>query len=198
MQTHFMNRPRARSAAGRPADRSSARSPTTAFRGSSARPAAKKRGTCFDQQEYVDQIFMNSDTTIGVLSGIPYSLGADGTGTGGFAALSNEDVIAGAKELEAKFPNRMLTHCMVMPNDRLDLQLAMMERNAGTYDNWKTYPPWSPNAGQRLLARPGRRPADDPEGARPQHADLLRVTRASRSTASARRTPTRRTLAQRP
>ena len=49
-------------------------------------------------------------------------------------------------ELEAAFPKRMLTHCMVMPNDRMDLQLAMMERNAGTYDNWKTYPPWSPNA----------------------------------------------------
>ena len=44
---------------------------------------------------------MNSDTTIGVLSGISYSLGADGTGTGGFAALSNEDLIAGAMELEA-------------------------------------------------------------------------------------------------
>ena len=44
------------------------------------------------------------------------------------------------------FPKRLLTHCMVMPNDRLDIQLAMMERNAGTYDNWKTYPPWSPQS----------------------------------------------------
>jgi predicted TIM-barrel fold metal-dependent hydrolase len=103
-------------------------------------------GACYDQQEYIDQIFMGSDTTIGVLSGISYSVGPDGTGTGGFAALSNEDLIAGAQELEAAYPRRMLTHCMVMPNDRLELQLPMMQRNAGTYDNWKTYPPWSPNA----------------------------------------------------
>jgi predicted TIM-barrel fold metal-dependent hydrolase len=89
---------------------------------------------------------MGSDTTIGVLSGISYSVGADGTGTGGFAALSNEDLLDGAKWLSAKYPRRMMTHCMVMPNDRIDIQLAMMERNAGTYDNWKTYPPWGPNA----------------------------------------------------
>ena len=57
-----------------------------AIRGSSARPAAtQQRGACYDQQEYIDQIFMGSDTTIGVLSGISYSLGADGTNTGGFA-----------------------------------------------------------------------------------------------------------------
>jgi predicted TIM-barrel fold metal-dependent hydrolase len=105
----------------------------------------KERFTCYEQQEYVDQIFMNSDTTISVLSGTPYSLGADGTNAGGFAVLSNEEVLAAAKELEASFPNRVLTQCMVMPNDRIDLQLAMMERNAGKYDNWNTCPPWSPN-----------------------------------------------------
>ena len=26
------------------------------------------------------------------------------------------------------FPGRMLSHCMVMPNDRINEQLAMMER----------------------------------------------------------------------
>jgi predicted TIM-barrel fold metal-dependent hydrolase len=95
---------------------------------------------------YADQIFMNSDTTIGVLSGVPYSLGADGTNTGGFALLSNEEVLAAAMELDAAFPNRMLTQCSVMPNDRVDLQLEMMERNAGKFDNWNTSPPWSPGA----------------------------------------------------
>jgi predicted TIM-barrel fold metal-dependent hydrolase len=101
---------------------------------------------CYDQQEYVDQIFMGSDTTIGVLSGISYSLAADGSDNA-LAVLTNTDLLAGAQELEMAYPRRMLTHCMVMPNDRLDVQLAMMERNAGTYDNWKTYPPWSPQQG---------------------------------------------------
>jgi predicted TIM-barrel fold metal-dependent hydrolase len=99
---------------------------------------------CLDRKEYADQFFMNSDTTIGVLSGISYSLGTNGMGSGGIVALSNEDLLDGAKTLVSKYPKRMLTHCMVMPNDRIDIQLAMMERNAGTYDNWKTYPPWAP------------------------------------------------------
>jgi predicted TIM-barrel fold metal-dependent hydrolase len=109
------------------------------------RTAGCSASACFDRKEYVDQIYMGSDTTIGVLSGISYSLGADGTGTGGFAALSNEDLLDGATYLRGMFPGRMLTHCMVMPNDRIDIQLAMMERNASTYDNWKTYPPWDPS-----------------------------------------------------
>jgi predicted TIM-barrel fold metal-dependent hydrolase len=100
--------------------------------------------SCLDRKEYLDQFFMGSDTTIGVLSGISYSLGANGMGSGGVVALSNEDLLDGAKFLAGKYPKRMLTHCMVMPNDRIEIQLAMMERNAGTYDNWKTYPPWSP------------------------------------------------------
>jgi hypothetical protein len=118
----------------------------------------------FDRTEYVNQIYMGSDTTIGVLSGISYSVGANGMGTGGFAALSNEDLLTGATWLRDKFPGRMLTHCMIMPNDRIDIQLAMMERNAGTYDNWKTYPPWSPmsNGGYWLDGK------DDPTMAGPR------------------------------
>jgi hypothetical protein len=95
---------------------------------------------CYDRMEYVNQIFMGSDTTIGVLSGISYSLG-------GIAVLSNEDLLDGAMKLEAAFPGRMLTHCMVMPNDRKQLQFDMMDMNANSYSNWKTYPPWAPGGG---------------------------------------------------
>jgi uncharacterized protein len=102
-------------------------------------------GGCYDRIEYIDQILMGSDTTIGVLSGISYSVGADGTE--GFAVLNNEDLLDGAMKLQADFPGRILTHAMVMPNDRIDVQLAMMDRTAGTYTNWKTYPPWSPATG---------------------------------------------------
>lgn len=102
-------------------------------------------GGCYDRLEYVDQIMMGSDTTIGVLSGISYSVGPDGTE--GFAVLNNEDLLDGAMKLAQQFPGRILTHAMVMPNDRIDVQMAMMERTAGTYTNWKTYPPWSPSPG---------------------------------------------------
>jgi predicted TIM-barrel fold metal-dependent hydrolase len=102
---------------------------------------------CYDRTEFVNQMFLGSDTTICVLSGISYSLGDGGMGVGGFAALSNEDLIDGANFLDGMFPGRMLTHAMVMPNDRIDIQLAMMDRLATQYTNWKTYPPWSPTAG---------------------------------------------------
>jgi predicted TIM-barrel fold metal-dependent hydrolase len=100
---------------------------------------------CYDRMEYVNQIFMGSDTTIGVLSGISYAVG-DG-GVGGIAVLTNEDLLDGAMKLEAAYPGRMLTHCMVMPNDRKQVQFDMMDRLAGMYSNWKTYPPWAPGGG---------------------------------------------------
>jgi hypothetical protein len=103
---------------------------------------------CLDRNEFIKQFFMvESPTTIGVLSGISYQVGPGGTGVQGFAALSNEDLIDGVRWIEGMFPGRMLSHCMVMPNDRITEQLAMMEANAGTYSNWKTYPPWTPVAG---------------------------------------------------
>ena len=101
---------------------------------------------CFDRTEFVDQMFMGSDTTICVLSGIAYSVGPDGNNASGFAALTNEDLMDGVKWLEAMYPGRMLSHAMIMPNDRIDVQMAMMDRLADTYNNWKTYPPWSPIA----------------------------------------------------
>jgi hypothetical protein len=46
-----------------------------------------------------------------------------------------------------EYPGRLLSHCMVMPNDRIDVQLAMMDRTASSYTHWKTYPPWGPRTG---------------------------------------------------
>jgi predicted TIM-barrel fold metal-dependent hydrolase len=100
-------------------------------------------GGCVSRTEFVNQIFEGSDTTIAVLSGISYSLGEDGTGANG-AILSNEQLIEGVQWLEETYPGRMLSHAMVMPNDRINLQLDMMDRLASQYTNWKTYPPWNP------------------------------------------------------
>jgi len=98
-----------------------------------------------NRDAYVELIMTGSDTTVGVLSGIAYSLGANGMG--GSAVLTNESLISGVDYLNTQYPNRMLSHAMVMPNDRLDVQLAMMDRTAGTYTHWKTYCPWGPRTG---------------------------------------------------
>jgi hypothetical protein len=98
-----------------------------------------------NRDAYVELIMDGSDTTVGVLSGIAYSLGPDGMG--GSAVLTNEALIRGVEYLDTVYPGRMLSHAMVMPNDRLDIQLAMMERTAGTYTHWKTYCPWGPRTG---------------------------------------------------
>jgi hypothetical protein len=98
-----------------------------------------------NRDAYVELIMDGSDTTVGVLSGIAYSLGTDGTG--GAAVLTNEALIQGVDYLNTQYPGRMLSHCMVMPNDRLDVQLAMMDRTAATYTHWKTYTPWGPRTG---------------------------------------------------
>ena len=201
MQSHFAN-PES-NPLGAPAARA-LRRPDHAGALSVDRAHARLRATiggCYDRIEYVDQILMGSDTTIGVLSGISYSLGADGTE--GFAVLNNEDLLDGATKLQVDFPDRMLTHAMVMPNDRIDVQLAMMERTAGTYTNWKTYPPWSPAPAAGLLARRHGRPehgraADDPAAASTSTRRSSACTRAFRSTASARSTPIRATWARPP
>jgi uncharacterized protein len=41
----------------------------------------------------------------------------------------------------------MVQHCQVAPNDRWDLQAAMMERIRNEHGNhgWKVYPPWGPD-----------------------------------------------------
>jgi uncharacterized protein len=106
-------------------------------------PGDVPSSACYNQVAYADQVLTGSDTTIGVLSGISYGLAADGTDVGTFSVLSNTDLLAGAKAFEQRFQGRMLTHAMVMPNDRIMTQLAMMDRLAKDYTNWKTYPPWT-------------------------------------------------------
>jgi hypothetical protein len=98
-----------------------------------------------NRDAYVQLIMDGSDTTVGVLSGIAYTLGPDGMN--GLAVLTNENLLRGVMFLDQEYPMRMLSHCMVMPNDRIDVQLAMMDRTASSYTHWKTYPPWGPRNG---------------------------------------------------
>jgi predicted TIM-barrel fold metal-dependent hydrolase len=101
---------------------------------------------CFDQDELEAQVLANSDTHSIVLGGISYSLGSNGAGTSGFAALSNEDLFAMADGFDTDHAGRTLRTASVMPNDRIAIQLTMMERLADEVVAWRTTTGWSPNA----------------------------------------------------
>jgi uncharacterized protein len=102
--------------------------------------------SCIGPAQYLEQIFLNSDTTVAVLSGFPSPMCDDGTlctNLNGNESMAYwRDVFNGA----AGGSQRMVQHCQVAPNDRWDLQQAMMERVRAEYGNhgWKCYPPWGP------------------------------------------------------
>ncbi len=103
------------------------------------------RADCIGPRQYLEQIFLNSDTTVSVLSGFPSGMCDDGTLcenlNSNIAMAEWRDVFNGAAGSQ-----RMVQHCQVAPNDRWDLQQAMMERVRSEYGNhgWKCYPPWGP------------------------------------------------------
>ena len=104
------------------------------------------RRDCIGPAQYARLIFLESDTTVATLSGFPSPMCDDGTlctnlnGNDGMAYW--RDVINAAAGSQ-----RMVQHCQVGPNDRWDLQQAMMEQIREQYGNhgWKCYPPWGPD-----------------------------------------------------
>src|SRR6185369_9722205 len=94
---------------------------------------------------YVEQIFLNSDTTVAVLSGFPSPMCDDGTLC---TNLNSNEGMAYWREVinDAAGSQRMVQHCQVAPNDRWDLQAAQMEKIHTEHRNhgWKVYPPWGP------------------------------------------------------
>jgi hypothetical protein len=76
----------------------------------------------------------------------PYAIGEDGTGVGGFAALSNEDAVDLRHEVNAASGGEhVMLAVLVMPNDRIDLQLGAMDRWAPEAAAWSLVTNWSPN-----------------------------------------------------
>jgi len=104
------------------------------------------RPDCIGPNTYLEHIFLNSDTTVAVLSGFPSPMCDDSTLCTNLN--SNEGMVYWRQLInEAAGSQRMVQHCQVAPNDRWDLQSAMMERihtEAGNH-GWKCYPPWGPN-----------------------------------------------------
>ena len=103
------------------------------------------RSECIGPTTYAEKIFLDSDTSVAVLSGFPSPMCDDGTMC---TNLLGNDAMAYWRDVinEAAGSQRMVQHCQVAPNDRWDLQSEMMGRINAEYGNsgWKCYPPWGP------------------------------------------------------
>jgi predicted TIM-barrel fold metal-dependent hydrolase len=109
------------------------------------RPAGCAKGDCYDQDAYADLVFADSDTRHTLLHSLAYAIGADGSGTGGYAAISNDDVSDLQQKQNATLgATRVHMAAFVAPNDRIDLQLANMTTRANSVVAWYTDPTWSP------------------------------------------------------
>jgi uncharacterized protein len=99
---------------------------------------------CYDKDEYTRELFLDSDTTMTVLSGIPAVDGA--------VPLTN-DAIAETRDFVNGLANdsqRVVTHSMVLPNYNLAKQLQGMEDILAKHSPlgaWKCYTPWGPGNG---------------------------------------------------
>lgn len=99
---------------------------------------------CFTKEEYVRKMFLESDTTVAVLSGVP--------AVDGINPLTN-DQIADTRDFIngiAADTDRLITHAMVLPNYHHEAQLEGMARLASQrapVGAWKCYTPWGPGDG---------------------------------------------------
>jgi uncharacterized protein len=103
---------------------------------------------CIDADAYLHKIFLESDTTVAVLSGFPAALCTDGNRTGCGNPLENDAMAKSAARFNAiAHSQRVVHHCQVNPTDHLDLQLGIMESIKAQYGvwGWKTYPEWGPD-----------------------------------------------------
>jgi hypothetical protein len=104
-----------------------------------------RNAQCIGPQTYLEQVFLNSDTHVAVLSGFPSEICDDDTLC---TNLNSNEGMAFWRDTfnGAAGSQRMVQHCQVAPNDQWDRQSAMMERIRTEYGNrgWKCYPPWGP------------------------------------------------------
>lgn len=113
---------------------------------------------CFSRNEYTRLMFLESDTTVAVLSGLPAENKAGNPITNDEIAQSKEAI-----NLLSDGSQRMVNHHMVLPNQTgtnasaVQAQLEEMERVMAAYGSigaWKCYPAWSP-ANTEASARDG-------------------------------------------
>lgn len=110
---------------------------------------------CIDAEAYLHEIFLESDTTIAVLSGFPAPLCTDGNRTACGNPLDNDAMAKSAARFNhIAQSQRVVNHCQVNPTDHLDLQLAIMESVKNEYGcfGFKTYPEWGPTGKGWLMS----------------------------------------------
>jgi uncharacterized protein len=101
---------------------------------------------CFGREEYIKLMFLESDTTVAVLSGLPAVDDANNPITNSEIAEAKRIIDALAEDSE-----RLINHHMVLPNQMglpgVQGQLDAMERTLDMYKKvgaWKCYPAWAP------------------------------------------------------
>ncbi|HKU40886.1 MAG TPA: amidohydrolase family protein, partial [Polyangiales bacterium] len=112
---------------------------------------------CIDAQTYLEKIFLESDTSVAVLSGFPAPLCTDGVMTNCGNPLDNDAMWKSRDRFNALAKSqRVINHCQVNPTDNLQLQLAIMEKVKTEHDCWgfKSYPEWGPNGVGWMLDDP--------------------------------------------
>ncbi len=103
-------------------------------------------GDCLDPQQYLDQIFLGSDTGVAILTGYPSELCDDGTLCTNY--MGNHDRVRTREAFNtAARSERVIQHCQAAPNDNWPKQREMMHSISEQYGNWgwKIYPPFGPD-----------------------------------------------------
>ena len=119
-----------------------------AFPGASCELGAQEI-ECLGFDRYIDLIFLESDTTMAVLSGFPSSYCRNGVTAGCGWIIDNDEMARERDAIQAAAGSlRMINHCNVAPNDDLGFQLEQMERMVsefGVIGGWKAYTGWAPS-----------------------------------------------------
>jgi hypothetical protein len=103
---------------------------------------------CYDRDAYENQVLAAANVARAALLGLPYQVGATGTGVTGGSAITNENVAAMVDGLNSQLgAERLLLVPTVMPNDRVASQLSLMNHWADRASAFQMYPAWSPGGG---------------------------------------------------
>jgi hypothetical protein len=122
--------------------------------------AGSDRLNCFDEKHYGKYMFVDSDTTVSVITSWPASLCTGDVMTGCGLPLSNEGMRTLRDNINALTKSqRCVNQVQVMPNDRWELQAEVMtmamEDPAWRAVSWKAYPAWGPGMNGASLGGAG-------------------------------------------
>ncbi|WP_434131520.1 amidohydrolase family protein [Methylocaldum sp. GT1BB] len=93
---------------------------------------------CFSAEHFIREVFLDSDTTMAVLSAVPAAPGDD--------PLTIEDAAATRATVDAlKGSHRLLIHGLVRPNLPGEIDAMSVQKEKYGVAAWKTYTQWGPS-----------------------------------------------------